>query len=250
MNQLNKYVQAIVDATGIHGETLGAVKLGIQIAMNDELFAQTMLRSDLEFYQGLFGEQRATLARLQGLEDRLLAWLDQHGATLPIVLAADYDQHLAEVIVEVLDQQRITIVTQTEALQAQKDAIARMRPPATATVGNGLAGLAMQATSILAAGLHNGAALTFTDPAIAADWPHGEALYVELHRLAQDGVGPSKARYNDQRAHGMPTANDVIATTGLRWFKLLEAAGLDLPTGPRKREPLEGAPDGDATFRG
>ena len=251
-----KYAQAIVDATGISGETLGAVRMGIQLAVNDQRHAQDVLRSDIEYYQGLVGEQGAIVARLQGLEDRLLAWLDEHSKDLPIMLADDYDQHLADVIIEVLNQQHVTIRTQHEALAAQKDAIGRMRQDESTAVkiyqnGNGH----VVAHTEDSAASRNGLVIVLpevavADPAVPADWPHGEALYVELHRLAQNGVGPSKSRYNIERAAGMPKADEVIAKTGLRWYHVLKAAGLMSPTKqPWRIQATEAAPDGDDNFR-
>ena len=252
-----KYVQAIVDATGISGETLGAVKLGMQLAVNDQVFAQGMLRKEVENYRDMVDQKQAIVDRLNGLEDQLLAWLDEHGKDLPITLAADYDQHLADVVVEVLNQQRVTIRTQHEALAAQKDAIGRMRqePPPIMLYQNG-SGQLMAATD--SASVRNGHVVVLpdvavADPTVPADWTHGEALYVELHRLAQNGIGPSKSRWNDERAAGMPLADEVIATTGLRWYHVLKAAGLMSPTKQPWRAQAteeEGTPaNGDATFR-
>ena len=73
---------------------------------------------------------------------------------------------------------------------------------------------------------------------------------MELHRLAKEGVGPSKPRYNIERASGMPLADDITATTGQRWFALLKAAGLKAPIRSNAvADEGEAAPDGDATFR-
>ena len=250
-----KYVQAIVDATGISGETLGAVRMGLQLAVNDQQFALNMLRTDIEYYQGLVGEQGTIVARLQGLEDRLLAWLDEHGKDLPILLADDYDQHLADVIIEVLNQQHVTIRTQHEALAAQKEAISRMRQEQQPIklYQNGHGQVVAQTTDSAAS--RNGLVIVLpdavvADPTVPADWPHGEALYVELHRLAANGIGPSKSRWDDERAAGMPKADDVIAKTGLRWFNVLKAAGLMSPTKqPWRIQATEAAPDGDDNFR-
>lgn len=262
-----KYVQAIVDATGINGETLGAVRMGIHLAVNDQLFAQSVLHGDVEYYQGVVQQQAAIVGRLQGLEDQLLAWLDAHSQALPIVLAADYDQHLAAVIVEVLNQQQVTILTQAEALEAQREAMGRMRqqPPAPQIININtapdvdLTTLAKNVVrringggSVSAASTDNpnGSAITVAAPTIPADWTHGDALYVELHRLAREGCGPSKPRYDDERAQGMPAANEVIATAGKRWFAILKDAGLKAPIRAAVATiETEGAPDGDATFR-
>lgn len=83
--------------------------------------------------------------------------------------------------------------------------------------------------SAMSTGNHNGTAVTVADPQVPSDWTHGEALYVELHRLAQDGVGPSKARWNVEAAKGMPPADVIIGDTGKRWFAILEEAGLRAP---------------------
>lgn len=259
-----KYVQAIVDATGISGETLGAVRMGIQLAVNDEAVSRTQLLNGVAYMEALLSEKASQAERLQGLEDRLLAWLDEHSKDLPIVLAEDYDQHLADVIIEVLNQQHVTIRTQHEALAAQKEAMSRMRqqePTVTINVQPGdqtdYGALAKRVVahmngSVSAASTANpnGSTVTITDPTVPADWPHGEALYVELHRLAQNGVGPSKSRWDDERAAGMPKADEVIAKTSLRWYHVLKAAGLMSPTKQPWRIPAtEAAPDGDATFR-
>ena len=247
----DKYYHAICHATSIAGEDLGAVRLGLQMAIDEQYGQQEFLHNTIAYYESVAGEHRAIVGRLQGLEDQLLAWLDEHGKDLPIMLPEDYDQRLADVIVEVLNQQRVTIRTQHEALEAQKEAMGRMRQPAAAPLNiylNGNGGL-----SAVATGNHNGTVITVTkpDPIVPADWPHGEALYVELHRLARDGCGPSKPRYDDEREHGMPTANEIIARTGVRWFALLKLAGLKAPIrSSAATDETEAAPaNGDATFR-
>jgi hypothetical protein len=243
----DKYFRAISEATNIAGEDLGAVRLGLKMALDDHQFANNILRGDTEYYQTLLAQQAAIAERLQGLEDRLLAWLDEHNSDLPIVLAADYEQHLADVIVEILNQQRVTILTQAEAIEGQREAIARMRQqavqPPVLTI-NGSDALYINTAQ------HNGSAITIADPTIPADWTHGDALYVELHRLAREGAGPSKPRWDEERADGLPKANDVIASTGMRWFALLNAAGLKAPIRPNATPvETEVSPNGDATFR-
>lgn len=202
------------------------------------------MRSELQALNANLTNNGVIFDRLQGLEDVLLAWLDEHGRDL-VELPADYDQHLAQVVVELLSQQRATIAAQQQALLAQQEAIIRLQQrPAVEH-------LAFQAISAINTGQPNGTAIT--DPSVPADWPHGEALYVELHRLAQDGIGPSKFRWDDERADGMDNAATLVARTGTRWFALLRAAGLKAPTGARPDASItaevEVAPNGDATFR-
>lgn len=266
----DKYFRGICHATSIAGEDLGAVRLGLQLALDEQYAQQEELNGLVAFLQGQVSTHSAVISRLIGLEDRLLAWLDEHGKDLPIMLADDYDQRLADVIVEVLNQQRVTIRTQHEALAAQKEAIGRMHqeaspqtininvPPAVdvATLAKNVVVRMKGNGSVSAAstGNPNGTAVTVADPTVPADWTHGEALYVELHRLAQNGIGPSKSRWNDERASGMPLADEVIAKTGLRWYHVLKAAGLMSPTKQSWRAQAteeEGTPaNGDDTFRG
>lgn len=263
----DKYFQAISQATRIAGEDLGAVRLGLWMALDEQYGQQEFLHNTIVYHESVAGEHRAIVARLQGLEDQLLAWLDKHGTDLPIMLAEDYDQHLADVIVEVLNQQRVTIRTQHEALEAQKEAMGRMRhqptpqtinvnvPPAVdvATLAKNVVLRMNGSGSVSAASTNhpNGTSVTVADPIVPSDWTHGEALYVELHRLAREGAGPSKPRYNDERADGMPTANEIIAKAGKRWFAILKDAGLKAPIrSSNGNDETEGAPaNGDSTFR-
>lgn len=205
----------------------------------------TAMRSELSAVNAHLTDNGVIFDRLQGLEDVLLAWLDEHGRDL-VELPADYDQHLAQVVVELLNQQRATIAAQQQALLAQQEAISRLQQrPAVER-------LAHQAISAINTSQPNGTAITITDPSVPADWTHGEALYVELHRLAQDGVGPSKFRWDDERAEGMDNAATIVARTGSRWFTLLKTAGLKPPTGRPASTGAstdEVAPNGDATFR-
>lgn len=196
------------------------------------------MRSELQALNSHLTNNGVIFDRLQGLEDALLAWLDEHGRDL-VELPADYDSHVAQVVVELLNQQRATIAAQQQALMAQQEAISRLRQPATTVATN--------------TGQPNGTDVTITDPSVPYHWSHGEALYVELHRLAQDGTGPSKFRWDDERADGMDNAATIVARTGTRWFALLRAAGLKAPTGARPdasiTAEIEVAPNGDATFR-
>lgn len=196
------------------------------------------MRSELQALNSHLTNNSVIFDRLQGLEDALLAWLDEHGRDL-VELPADYDSHVAQVVVELLNQQRATIAAQQQALMAQQEAISRLRQPATTVATN--------------TGQPNGTDVTITDPSVPYHWSHGEALYVELHRLAQDGTGPSKFRWDDERADGMDNAATIVARTGTRWFALLRAAGLKAPTGARPdasiTAEIEVAPNGDATFR-
>ena len=204
------------------------------------------MRSELQALNSHLTNNGVIFDRLQGLEDALLAWLDEHGRDL-VELPADYDSHVAQVVVELLNQQRATIAAQQQALMAQQEAISRLQQrPAVER-------LAHQAISTINTSQPNGTDVTITDPSVPYHWSHGEALYVELHRLAQDGTGPSKFRWDDERADGMDNAATIVARTGTRWFALLRAAGLKAPTGARPdasiTAEIEVAPNGDATFR-
>lgn len=141
--------------------------------------------------------------RLRGIETRLNAWLDAQDANgLDVVDAV-------VALFEIRNQQ---FTAMNRGIVELNDELAAMRAPAASSNGHDAA------------------------PSIAPNDPTWVIVRGELQRLAQNGVGPSKTRWDTQRMRSLPKSDELIGRFGVRWFAVLKAAGLSSPTFQGKRE--------------
>ena len=242
-----RYLAAIQDATTLTDADLGAVRLGLRLALADAQAACEARSAELSDIASLAVAERSALAskvtdleqqilRLQTMEDRLAMWLSHHEPAI----AAQFDGDTGAAILHILDRRSIvTINVPTPAQQdnltllAERvaDTIAAAKPH---TNGNG----------------HNGGGETVSPPPAAGN-PKGRryglsntelraAVISGIRKLTKDlGRQPQMAEWNQANEElNLPTCAYLLKKLAAKWLDLLAEASNE-----------EAEADAPATFR-
>lgn len=246
-----RYLAAIQDATTLTDADLGAVRLGLRLALTDAQAACEARNAELSDIASLAVAERSALAtqvgdleqqilRLQTMEDRLATWLSHHEPAI----AAQFDGDTGAAILHILD--RRGVVTINVPTPAQQDNLHRLAERVADTIaaakphtnGNGHNG---GGATVAPPPTRNGRRYNLTDAELRA------ATVAGIRTLTNTlGRVPQMADWNQANEElGLPTVAYLLKRLNTKWLDLCAEAAQPATTTNKEAE----ADHAQATFR-